>query len=200
MSLGESESRELLTRVHSLTRAISSRRLEHVLDVVPSYLAVTVFYDALTVSYEEMKTTLLGVAEAQAADATAGAAFREHRIEVRYDGEDLATVAERTKMSIDEVVRIHSSQAYTVDLLGFVPGFAYLSELPASLRLPRRGEPRPRVSAGTVAIAGAHTGVYPLDTPGGWHLLGHTDSVMFDALRSSPALLEPGDVVRFVPA
>jgi KipI family sensor histidine kinase inhibitor len=123
---------------------------------------------------------------------------REHQISVRYDGQDLSDVAERTGMSVKDVIAAHTSQTYTVDLLGFVPGFAYLSELPVSLQLPRRGEPRPRVAAGSVAIAGSQTAVYPLDTPGGWHLLGRTEIKLFDPTRSPPALLEPGDSVRFV--
>jgi KipI family sensor histidine kinase inhibitor len=98
------------------------------------------------------------------------------------------------------VIARHSRRSYIVDLLGFVPGFAYLSELDAALQLPRRPQPRPRVPAGSVAIAGAQTAVYPLDTPGGWHIIGRTDSVMFDPLRDAPALLRAGDKVRFVPA
>jgi len=95
------------------------------------------------------------------------------------------------------VIARHSGRAYTVDLLGFVPGWAYLSELDPALQLPRRSEPRPRVMAGSVAIAAAQTGVYPLDTPGGWHIIGHTETVMFDPTREPPALLRAGDTVRF---
>jgi KipI family sensor histidine kinase inhibitor len=84
-----------------------------------------------------------------------------------------------------------------VDLLGFVPGFAYLSELDRSLQLPRRAEPRPRVPAGSVAIAAAQTAVYPLDTPGGWHIIGRTETILFDPAREPPALLRAGDTVRF---
>ena len=199
LSLGRSQSKELLARVHALARALSELRLDNVHDVVPSYLAVTVFYDSLQVSYEDMKRQLLAASEVvNEAPAHAGET-REHQIRVHYDGEDLPAVAERTGMSVDDVVRIHSSQTFSVDLLGFVPGWAYLSELPASLQLPRREQPRPRVRAGSVAIAGPYTGVYSLDTPGGWHLIGRTDTILFDPLRSSPALFRPGDSVRFVP-
>jgi KipI family sensor histidine kinase inhibitor len=200
LSLGTSKSKELLARVHALARALSDLRLESVRDVVPSYLAVTVFYDSLTVGYEAMKRQLLS-ASAQAADiSTQPLQSREHQISVHYDGEDLPAVAEQTGMSVDEVIRVHSAQTYTVDLLGFVPGFAYLSELPPALQLPRLGQPRRRVVAGTVAIAGSHTAVYPLDTPGGWHLIGRTEATMFDPLRSPPALFSAGDSVRFVRA
>jgi KipI family sensor histidine kinase inhibitor len=98
---------------------------------------------------------------------------------------------------VDEIVARHTGRTYSVDLLGFVPGFAYLSELDPALQLPRRPQPRPRVAARSVAIAAAQTGIYPLDTPGGWHIIGTTTTVMFDPSRDPPALLAPGDRVRF---
>jgi len=118
-------------------------------------------------------------------------------IPVTYNGIDLEGVASAARLSVDKVVQLHSAKTYTVDLLGFVPGWAYMSELDARLQIPRRQQPRPRVAAGSVAIAATQTGVYPLDTPGGWHILGHTDVVMFDAKRDQPALLRPGDTVKF---
>ncbi|HUQ99916.1 MAG TPA: 5-oxoprolinase subunit PxpB [Gemmatimonadaceae bacterium] len=200
LSLGASRSRELLSSVHELSRALAELRLEHVCDIVPSYLAVTVFYDSLSIPYEDMKEKLLSASASVANAATAHGEARQHEIAVRYDGQDLSEVAERASMSVEDVIHTHSSRTYTVDLLGFVPGFAYMSEVAASLQLPRRAEPRPRVAAGSVAIAGSHTGIYPLDTPGGWHLLGRTEVSLFDPTRSPPALLKPGDSVRFVPA
>jgi KipI family sensor histidine kinase inhibitor len=200
LSLGTTRSKELLARVHALAGALARLRLDNVHDIVPAYLAVTVFYDSASVSYEEM-TRLLVAAAGTAVDSSMQAdEIREHEIQVQYDGPDLPEVAGRTGLSVDEVVLTHSSRSYTVDLLGFVPGFAYLSELPPSLHLPRRPQPRPRVAAGSVAIAGSHTGIYPLDTPGGWHLLGRTQTPLFDPMRSPPALFRPGDLVRFVPA
>jgi KipI family sensor histidine kinase inhibitor len=118
-------------------------------------------------------------------------------IPVRYDGLDLESIAAATDLSVSELIARHTARTYTVDLLGFVPGFAYLSEIDEALQVPRRPQPRPRVAAGSVAIAGAQTGVYPLDTPGGWHIIGTTKTVMFDAAREPPALLAPGDKVRF---
>ncbi len=124
---------------------------------------------------------------------------RLHRIEVVYDGADLAEVAERTERSIEEVIEAHAAREYTVELVGFLPGFAYLGPVDERLVVPRRDAPRPRVPAGTVAIAGRYTGVYPFASPGGWQLLGRAiDAMLFDPARSSPALLEPGDRVRFV--
>ncbi len=119
------------------------------------------------------------------------------RIPVVYDGEDLAEVADRC--GVENVVGLHAGATYTVAFCGFAPGFAYLTGLPTALRLPRRATPRPRVPAGSVAIAGDLAAVYPTASPGGWHLLGRTDLTLFDVDRDPPALLGPGTVVRFVP-
>ena len=121
-------------------------------------------------------------------------------IPVVYDGADLQEVADATGLSIEQVVDTHSSIVYSAAFLGFTPGWAYLVGLPSSLQLPRRKTPRTAVPAGSVAIANEFTGVYPTLSPGGWHLLGHTDVQMFDVDREKPALVLAGDRVRFVPA
>ncbi|HEY5422810.1 MAG TPA: 5-oxoprolinase subunit PxpB [Ilumatobacteraceae bacterium] len=120
-------------------------------------------------------------------------------IPVVYDGADLEEVAAATGLSTEQVVDIHSSIVYSAAFLGFTPGWAYLVGLPPSLQLPRRKTPRTAVPAGSVAIANEFTGVYPTLSPGGWHLLGHTDVQMFDVEREKPALVLAGDRVRFVP-
>ena len=196
--LGTERSTELLDRVHATAAILAGEKLAEVQDVVPAYLGVAVFYDSLRASYGEVAAKVLAVCERATTSATPDT-IREHEIPITYDGADLAQVSASTGISIDEVVARHSGGRYTVDLLGFVPGFAYLSELDAALQLPRRPQPRPRVPAGSVAIAGAQTAVYPLDTPGGWHIIGRTDRVMFDPSRDPPALLRAGDIVRFVP-
>jgi allophanate hydrolase subunit 1 len=121
-------------------------------------------------------------------------------IRVRYDGPDLADIARRVGLSIDEVVALHAGSVYDVAFCGFAPGFAYLRGLSPVLHLPRRDTPRTTVPAGAVAIAAAYAAVYPRSTPGGWHLLGTSDAPMFDPDRDPPALLQPGDRVRFVPS
>jgi KipI family sensor histidine kinase inhibitor len=193
---GTERSAELLHRIHSTARALEAAKIPHVEDVVPAYLALTVFYDALRTSYVEMSAALLAACD-RAAGFAKPSSPRTHLIPVRYDGADLDFVASSTGLSMDDVVARHSGRSYTVDLLGFVPGFGYLGELDPALHLPRRAEPRRRVAAGSVAIAAAQTAVYPLDTPGGWHIIGSTQVVMFDPARDPPALLAPGDTVRF---
>ena len=197
ISFGRERSDDLLRRIHALANSLQQARLPHVQDIVPAYLALTVFYDAPRATYQEMAATL--VEFCQGADKSVGrdAPAREHVITVRYDGIDLESVAAATGLSAENVIARHTGRTYTVDLLGFVPGWAYLSELDPALQLPRRPEPRPRVAGGSVAIAAAQTGIYPLDTPGGWHIIGSTTTVMFDPTRDPPALLAAGDSVRF---
>lgn len=122
---------------------------------------------------------------------------REVRIPVHYDGPDLELVARTAGISEAEVVDLHSGSEYEVAFCGFAPGFGYLVGLPEALRQPRLDSPRTKVPAGSVAIAGEFTAAYPRATPGGWRLLGHTDATLFDASRDEPALLAPGDHVRF---
>ncbi|HYU53689.1 MAG TPA: 5-oxoprolinase subunit PxpB [Gemmatimonadaceae bacterium] len=197
IAFGAERSPELLRQIHSTARALEAAKIPHVEDIVPAYLAVTVFYDSLHASYEEMASILLERCDRSQQSASPESLVKDHRIPVRYDGVDLEWVCSSTGLSTEEIAARHSARIYTVDLLGFVPGFAYLSELDVSLQLPRRAQPRPRVARGSVAIAAAQTAVYPLDTPGGWHIIGSTATVMFDPTRDPPALLSPGDRVSF---
>lgn len=197
ISFGAERSTELLQRIQVAARAIEAARIPAVRDVVPAYLALTVFYDSLSATYHDIAEQLLALS-GKLSLADAGAAkSREHVIPVRYDGIDLEAVSTATNLSAEQVASIHAGRSYTVDLLGFVPGYAYMSELDPRLQLPRRPQPRPRVPAGSVAIAAAQTGIYPLETPGGWHIIGTTRAVMFDPARDPPALLAAGDIVRF---
>ncbi|HEX6060039.1 MAG TPA: 5-oxoprolinase subunit PxpB [Gemmatimonadaceae bacterium] len=168
-----------------------------VVDVVPAYAALVVHYDPLVARFPAM-AALVGDAVRVARDADIAEAPRRHEIPVRYDGPDLADVARRCGLAEDEVVSRHTGVEYRVELVGFVPGFGYLAPLDPALVLPRRDRPRRSVPAGSVAIAGAQTGIYPFATPGGWHLIGRTEAVLFDAARPEPALLRAGDRVRFV--
>lgn len=120
-------------------------------------------------------------------------------IDVRYDGADLADVARRLDATVEEVIALHSQSTLHAGFFGFSPGFAYLTGLHPRLHLPRRATPRTAVPAGAVAIAAAYTAVYPRTSPGGWHLIGHTDAVMFDPDRTPPTLVAPGTRVRFRP-
>jgi 5-oxoprolinase (ATP-hydrolysing) subunit B len=173
--------------------AVRLRALAGVQDAVPGYATVTVFYEPETVSLDALAVA----AAEEAADAPAVRGV-EHIIPVRYDGPDLEEVARRTGLSVSDVITRHQAGVYTVYLIGFVPGFAYLGQVDATLDLPRRESPRTRVPAGSVAIAGRQTAIYPLDTPGGWHLIGRTDVTMFDPMSDPPSRFAAGDTVQFL--
>jgi KipI family sensor histidine kinase inhibitor len=139
------------------------------------------------------------VAEAMRAPLIDAAARRVHLVRTVYDGPDLEDAARALGLLPGELAKKHAAREYGVELLGFLPGFAYLAELDPALVLPRRGAPRPRVPPGSVAIAGRYTGIYPLLSPGGWHLIGRAvDAVLFDSGREPPSLFETGDRVKFV--
>ena len=169
---------------------------------VPGHASVLVPFDP-DLCAEETLRSILEATVGEAASARSSTAGAVHEIVVRYgglDGPDLPEVADRTGLSEADVVRLHAGVEYRVLVLGFVPGFPYLGLVPAQLELPRRMTARVRVPAGSVAITGRQTCVYPFETPGGWHLIGRTDAWLWDARRDPPALLAPGDRVRFVPA
>ena len=196
---GTERSPALLARIHAAAAVLGAAAIPAVEDIVPAYLSIGVFYDCLQRSYEELASDLIAVCENSSHTGKSEAPGRVHVLPARYDGIDLPEVAAATGLSPDEVIGRHSGRVYNVDIIGFVPGFAYLSELDPSLELPRRAQPRARIAAGSIAIAGQQTAVYPLVTPGGWHIIGSTDAVMFDPLRAEPSLLRAGDSVRFEP-
>jgi inhibitor of KinA len=138
----------------------------------------------------------------EAMDAPAPAPAPAKVIRVRYGGPDLGRVAEHARLSEREVIEVHAGSNYRVYSLGFAPGFPYLGDLDPRLRVPRLTTPRVRVPAGSVAIGGEHTGIYPLDSPGGWNLIGHTETRLFapEAAGEARFFLRAGDLVRFVPA
>ena len=171
---------------------------------VPAFASVVLcFGDRLTPKEAELcaREILMSSADAGSVDAAIAdeSASRIVEIPTRYDGEDLAEVAARSTLSVDELVALHSGREYTVFFLGFLPGWAYCGQLDPRIKAPRLPSPRPRIAAGTVAVIDGQTGVYSFPSPGGWRLIGSTDAVMFDPAREQPSLLRAGDRVRFVP-
>jgi KipI family sensor histidine kinase inhibitor len=179
-----------------LAAAIASQRIPGVLDVVPGARTVLVTTEPGRLDLRELAARVFAL-PLPAAEA-GGAALVEFR--VVYDGPDLADVARLTELTIDEVIARHAAAEYTVGWMGFSPGFGYLTGLDAVLAaVPRLAEPRLRVPAGSVAIAGGLAAVYSSASPGGWRLLGRTSAILWDPDRDPPALLTPGTRVRFRP-
>jgi inhibitor of KinA len=191
--------------VLGLAEAIVAAHRRGITDVVPAYDTVAAFYDPAQFSessadaYQEVCRFLESCA-ARAKAAVPAPETRVLEIPVCYGGDfgpDLGRVAEHCRLSESEVVSMHAGADYVVHAIGFTPGFPYLGGLPAPLSTPRRDTPRAHVPAGSVAIGGPQTGVYPVDSPGGWQILGRTPMALFRPREQPSALLKPGDRVRF---
>lgn len=194
-------------------RALLSYLEEHpfygMRDVVSAYHSVTVYYDPLRIRMNQRdRRTISEHVREQLTEILEN--IDEHRlppprridIPVCYGepyGPDLTEVAEHSGLQPEEVIRIHSSVEYTVYMLGFAPGFPYLGGMDERIAMPRKATPRLRIPAGSVAIAGGQTGIYPLETPGGWNVIGRTPVRLFDWRKDSPTLLKAGDIVCFRP-
>jgi KipI family sensor histidine kinase inhibitor len=184
-----------------LAARLRQRRARGVRDVAPGYCTIGVHFDPLQTDLAALEHAIQ--AEYSAIETLDTIADREPiEIPVQYGGDagpDLTAVARFAGCSEDDVIARHTQRIYRVYMLGFVPGFSYMGRVDPSIAAPRHRVPRERVPAGSVGIAGGQTGVYPVDSPGGWQLIGRTTTVMFDADRSRPSLLSAGDLVRFVP-
>jgi KipI family sensor histidine kinase inhibitor len=199
---GEIVDATLNARALEAARLLRERNPPWLRDAVPAYASLAVFFDCGAIGDADPHAFVADQVRAVLRNqegATASAA-RIVDIPVCYAPEmapDLLQAATELGIATDELIQRHSSASYTVAMIGFAPGFPYLLGLPDSLALPRLATPRTCVPAGSVAIGGKQTGIYPRESPGGWRLLGRTPLVLFDAARAVPALLAPGDQVRF---
>jgi KipI family sensor histidine kinase inhibitor len=187
-------------KVHAVAAALRQRSLAGIEAVIPAYRNLAVVYDPIAVSFESL-TAALAALEAELETAEP-AEPRTVNIPVCYGGRfgpDLAFVAAHNRLTVEDVVRIHSRTLYPIYAVGFAPGFCYLGGLDPRLHTPRLPTPRTRVPAGSVGIAEAQTGVYPSDSPGGWRLIGRTPLKLFNPSRTDPFLYQAGDRIRFVP-
>jgi KipI family sensor histidine kinase inhibitor len=185
-------------RVRALLESLQSKPQAGVINLHPAYASLLVDFDPAQLSIESLETTLW---ERLQHDAQPSAP-RTVEIQVRYGGQsgpDLEEVARHCNMRPEEVVALHCAGEYLVYFLGFSPGFPYLGGMDSALATPRRATPRKSVAAGSVGIAGSQTGIYPLDSPGGWQIIGRTEARIFDPYRNPPELLRMGDRVRFAP-
>lgn len=198
---GEAVDEATLGKVRAATVALHEAGIQGLIDIVPAFASITLFYDVARAGhYAHFVTRVTAVAEAAAAKVRLTSDRRRVEIPVCYEtafAPDLPVVAARLGLSPEAVIERHVSAEYVVHALGFVPGFAYLGGLPVELHTPRRATPRVTVPGGSVGIGGSQTGVYPFATPGGWQLIGRTPRVMFDPTQAEPAVLRATDRVRF---
>jgi inhibitor of KinA len=204
IEFGDSISEHHLAAVQGLDQAVARLQaagaLTGLIEAVPTFRSLTLLYDPLLTDRASLLAALRPLFERPQPAGTASG--RRWRLPVCYEGEagpDLEATALALGLSATELVERHSRSEYRVLMLGFLPGFPFLGELPAALRLPRRAEPRLRVPAGSVAIASSLTAIYPWESPGGWHLIGRCPVPLFDTGWPAPALLAPGDRVSFAP-
>jgi len=195
----------LNARAHSLVAAVERLRSTDTRfgRAVPAYASVLVPFDPVAVDPDEAGGVVARLLTELAGEPAAPEAGALVEIPVRYggdDGPDLSDVAALNELRPSDVIELHAGTEYRAFFLGFAPGFAYLGPVSAQIATPRLPAPRERIPAGSVGIAGRGTAVYPFELPGGWRIIGRTDLAMWDLRRDSPALLRPGDRVRFVPS
>jgi inhibitor of KinA len=200
VTLGESISPEVHRRVVALARSLETSPVASVLNIHPAYCSILIVFDALATDHDAMERAV--ATRLANLDYQPPVQPRIVELPACYGGEcgpDLDDLAGQLGLTPERVVALHSTAEYTAHFIGFVPGFAYLGGLPQELEAPRLSTPRQKVPLGSVGIAGAQTGVYPFETPGGWRLIGRTPLAVFCAGRNPMSLIALGDRVRFVP-
>ncbi len=191
---------EVNRRIAAVVKLIRQQQIEGIVDMIPTYCALLINYNPLVISYSEIYRRISSIVRM---DTQVDSLHRRiYEIPVVYGGEygpDLGSIAAHAGLSEEEVVSLHSSRDYLIYMLGFLPGFTYLGGLDERLHTPRLANPRVRIPAGSVGIGGSQTGIYPLDSPGGWQLMGMTPVRTYDPGREKPILVEAGDYIRFLP-
>ena len=197
--LGEGISVSVNQRVLAAVKAVKEQLSDVVLDLVPSYNSLMVYYNVLNIDEPEIRERLRK-ALADLSSDTNELSGKLHRIPVLYDesvGPDLARIADMNNCSVDDVIKTHTEQTYRVHAMGFAPGFAYLGEVSEKIRTPRLDNPRKRITAGSVAVAENQTAVYPSASPGGWNIIGRTSTQLYDPSSGTISPLNVGDEVEF---
>jgi KipI family sensor histidine kinase inhibitor len=191
---------EINQKISATVQLLKKQQVEGVVDLIPAFCSLLINYDPRVISFEEISQRVQGILKV---DVKAGTRKKKiYEIPVCYGGAygpDIETIASHAGLSVEEVIRIHASRDYLIYMLGFLPGFCYLGGLDERIHTPRLSNPRIKISAGSVGIGGSQTGIYPLDSPGGWQLMGMTPVKTYDPSRDTPILVEAGDYIRFVP-
>jgi KipI family sensor histidine kinase inhibitor len=196
VTLGRTIDPELLGLVLALDQALHARRPRGLLSTVPAYASLLCQYDPDVTDTARLEAGIRQLEGQVEASVPFGSVVD---VPTRYDGPDLADVALKTNLTPAGVVEAHAGREYLVYCVGFAPGFTYCGALPDQLAVPRLASPRLRVSAGSIGVAGRQTGIYAVESPGGWNLIGRTAMRLFDPAADPPARFKPGDRLRFIP-
>jgi inhibitor of KinA len=199
VELGTRIERALNDRILRLNTAVRAARIPGVVETVPTFRSLLVHYDPLLTASTAVTAAIERLLDQEHDAPRTAKLWRIPACYTAPHGPDLEEVASRTGLAATEVVRLHSETRYQVYMVGFSPGYPYMGDLPEQLTLPRRTDPRVRVPRGSIAIAAGMTAIYPIESPGGWHLIGATPLRLFDPACSQPALLAAGDEVLFEP-
>lgn len=197
---GNEISEDISSRVRSMMVALESNKIDGIIETVPTYRSLMVHYDALTIGYDDLVKKLKDLEKKLENISLPKPKVIE--IPTVYGGQygpDIENVANHNKITVDEVIKIHSSKEYLIYMLGFTPGFPYLGGMDERIATPRLDSPRTKIHKGSVGIAGSQTGIYPIDSPGGWQLIGKTPLKLYESKREIPILLKAGDYIKFVP-
>ena len=200
IEFGKEINPETNRKITALVQLMREQHIEGIVDVIPAFCSLLINYDPRVLSYEELKERMEYLLKMET--KTEATRKRIFEIPVCYGGEygpDIENIAEHAGLSVEEVIKIHSSKDYLIYMLGFLPGFTYLGGLDERIHTPRLASPRLKIRAGSVGIGGSQTGIYPLDSPGGWQLMGMTPVRTYDPERQTPILVEAGDYIRFIP-
>lgn len=199
VEFGDQVDRALSEDVLRLNANIGTETLSGVVETIPTFRSLMVHYDPLVTTRSNLEQAIRRLLDR---DLDPRIDAKLWRVPACYEGEfapDLPEVARLTGLTPDAVVALHTGTRFHIYMLGFLPGFPYMGDLPQALALPRRADPRLRVPAGSISIATSLTAIYPYESPGGWHLIGATPIRLFDAERPRPALFAPGDAIVFQP-
>lgn len=196
VTLGDTIDPELLGQVLALDQALADRRPNGLLSTVPAYASLLCHYDPDITDAARLEASIRQL-EGQVDGSVPFGPVVD--VPTRYDGPDLADVALKTNLTPAGVVEAHAGREYLVYCVGFAPGFTYCGALPDQLAVPRLASPRLRVAGGSIGIAGRQTGIYAVESPGGWNLIGRTALRLFDPAADPPARFKPGDRLRFIP-
>lgn len=200
IEFGKEINPETNRKITAIVQLMREQHIEGIVDVIPAFCSLLINYDPRVLSYKELKERMENLLKMETKTETTRKRIFE--IPVCYGGEygpDIDNIAEHAGLSVNEVIKIHSSKDYLIYMLGFLPGFTYLGGLDERIHTPRLASPRLTIRAGSVGIGGSQTGIYPLDSPGGWQLMGLTPVRTYDPERQTPILVEAGDYIRFIP-